>query len=360
MEYSTKFIGLRIPPGWRRSGLVVARRDNGYGQSVVGDPCIVWDEELSTWRMFLFYDPPGHGHALCRSIDNVGRPGNWESAIPLDFTNPAFLIGGSTHKPFVVMDAGQPNVAARINGRYCLASISILGGHKIAQCAWANSLAGPWTWDAEPLIGLGGPGAFDEKHVDAISGYYFADRGEILWFYMGYPEAAQDRLLSPHGSAQGVAQQTIGEAAVKLGEILPPSPIASHWASGWVGGLQLMPGQDHRWIAMVNASPTAPNPDGAEVFREEPPPSLGGWAICDEEFPVSGWRFLDEPIEWILDIPQDALNAGEGYNLWRHHVLALPYGTPGRPAGALALFYNSGYYGQEQLYVKFAEDEPAR
>jgi len=40
---------------------------------------------------------------------------------------------------------------------------------------------------------------------------------------------------------------------------------------------------------------------------------------------------------------------GEGVNLWRHHVLCLPNGR-------MALYYNSGTYGKEQLYMKMAED----
>jgi len=58
-----------------------------------------------------------------------------------------------------------------------------------------------------------------------------------------------------------------------------------------------------------------------------------------------GWQWCPEPIEWIEQVPPDALRNGEGVNLWRHHILCLA-------DGRLALFYNSGPYGKEQLYMK--------
>ena len=48
------------------------------------------------------------------------------------------------------------------------------------------------------------------------------------------------------------------------------------------------------------------------------------------------------------DIPKEALDAGEGYNLWRQFIHILP-------DGRAALFYNSGYYGREQLYLKVSD-----
>jgi hypothetical protein len=114
------------------------------------------------------------------------------------------------------------------------------------------------------------------------------------------------------------------------------------------GGLQILPGKSHRWIAVINASPTSPRQGANEIFREEPPPSLGGFAYCDEEWPVRGWQWCPQPIERIEDIPAQAKALGEGTNLWRQHILALP-------DGRLALFYNSGFYGTEQLYMKISE-----
>jgi hypothetical protein len=111
--------------------------------------------------------------------------------------------------------------------------------------------------------------------------------------------------------------------------------------------MQVLPGTRHRWIAVLNASPTAPSASDKATSREEPPPSLGGFAWCDEEFPDRNWHWCDQPIEWIEQIPADAIAPGEGVNLWRQHLLVLP-------DGRLGLFYNSGAYGQEQLYAKWS------
>ena len=336
-----------IPRSWRRAGIVLQRSLEGPGSSVIGDPCIVRDDDIDGWRMFLFFDPPGCGQAVCpQKLD--AEPGHWKMEGPLVFTNPHDILGGYTHKPFVVSDAYHPNQAARIDGRYRLLTVSNQSGHKVVQRSWAEKLSGPWTVQRDPLIPNGDGSDFDAKHADAVTGFHFPDRGEILYFYMGYPEQPQPRSIGLLGNSQGAALQRIGEnQARKLGEILPPCQTPGHWASGWVGGLQILPGKTHPWIAVINASPTAPNRDATDVFREEPPPSLGGFAFCDEEWPVRGWQWLHDPIERIEDIPPQAAALGEGTNLWRQHILALPDGN-------MALYYNSGFYGKEQLFMKIA------
>jgi hypothetical protein len=341
----TADIRISIPTEWERRGLAIGRAQTDTGESVAGDPCIVWDEEVKGWRMFLFYAPPGHAHALCP--DPLAR-GPWSVAGPLSFANPDAMLGGHTHKPYVVMDAHHPNRPARIGGQCSLVTVSHLEGHKVIQQAWAERLCGPWTLVDAPLIGLGAHNEFDAKHADAVTGLFFPERNEILYFYMGYPEVPQPRRVSPLGSAQGGAIQRVGELqAQKLGIVLPPSEVPGHWAGGWVGGLQLLPGRQHRWVGLLNASPTAPVASDTAAHREEPPPSLGGFAFCDEEFPIKGWEWCPEPIEWIKDIPEAAIAAGEGVNLWRHHLLAIR-------DQHLALFYNSGPYGREQLYERRA------
>lgn len=50
----------------------------------------------------------------------------------------------------------------------------------------------------------------------------------------------------------------------------------------------------------------------------------------------------------VKDILKSALDDGEGYNLWRQFIHVLPNGR-------VALFYNSGYYGHEQIYLKVSE-----
>jgi hypothetical protein len=169
------------PTSWSRLGLQLPRHQHGLGSEVVGDPAIVWDPELPGWRMFLFFAPPGHGEAICRTTDPTSLPTTWSTPQPLQFTNPGDLMGGSTHKPVVIVEAEAPNQAARIAGRYWLLSISFSGAHKVAQRAWATSLSGPWTVEPGPLIDLGSADAFDGKHVDAINALWFPDRGQVLY-----------------------------------------------------------------------------------------------------------------------------------------------------------------------------------
>ncbi len=337
--------GFEIPAHWVRKGLVMARSEPAPGEqgSVTGDPCIVWDEEIHAWRMFLFKAPPGHAHSVCTRTED-GIPVDWSEARPLEFEG---AVRG-THKPYVVQEAYRPNHAARINGEYWLVSVMNEAGRKYIQRARSTSLAGPWRWDSEPLIPTGEPGSFDEKHTDAVTGFYFPERDAVLYFYMGYPLQAQSsRSMSPFGNAGGLAIQGAAEpGAKKLGLFLPPPEIPGHWASGWVGGFQILPGKRHRWIALLNASPTAPNPMDTSIAREEPAPSLGGWAYCDEAWPVKNWHFEPDPMEWIEQIPASA--EGEGVNLWRHHALCLP-------GGRIAVYYNSGSYGREQLYLKVSQ-----
>jgi len=339
-------IACEIPHAWSRIGCQLTRNKQGFGHEVVGDPAIVWDADLPGWRMFLFCSPPGHGQAVCRTTDMETIPTAWEAPGPLTFTNPDALMGGSTHKPVVVVEAAHPNRAARLDGRFCLLSVSFSHGHKVVQRAWATQLAGPWTIDPGAFIDIGAASDFDGKHVDAVNGLWFPERGEALYTYMGYPQQAQPWPTSPFGNAQGMAVSTATGPACKLGPVLPPCSQPGHWASGWVGGMQIMPGKKHRWIALINASPTAPRLDDGSISREEPAPSLGGFAVCDEVWPVRGWRWESQPLIQIADLEAEALKEGEGVNLWRHHLLVTTLGS--------AVYYNSGSYGQEQLFARRA------
>jgi hypothetical protein len=56
---------------------------------------------------------------------------------------------------------------------------------------------------------------------------------------------------------------------------------------------------------------------------------------------------MDQPVERMEDLPQDAAAAGEGVNFWRQHLLNLP-------DGRRILIYNSGPYGFERLFMKEA------
>src|SRR5262249_24608375 len=94
-----------IPRTWTRRGVVLERHKGEHGVS--GDPCIVWDETIRGWRMVLFYDPPGHGQAVCTNRDNLGS-GQWKFEGPLPVTNPEAV--GGFHKPFIVMN---PNTSTQ-------------------------------------------------------------------------------------------------------------------------------------------------------------------------------------------------------------------------------------------------------
>lgn len=338
---------------WIRDGLVLARRPRGNGSGVIGDPCVVWDPDIEAWRMVLFFAPPGHGTSV--STDPSAAPGTWSDPTPLVFTNPQYLpAGGGTHKPFVVTDIDRPNRASRVGGRYWLVTVSASASDrdKRVQRAWSTSLAGPWTLEPDDLIARGNTSEFDENHADAVSGYWSQTQNRFIYYYMGYPLSPQPWTRSPYGNAIGVVTQSPGSAPRRHGVMLAPSDQAGHWASGYLGGFQLLDGhhpriapiaEGHRWVAVLNASPTPPTRDGG-LTSEEPAPSLGGLAFSDHEDPTSGWRFADQPFEWIENIPASALQAGEGVNLWRHHLLATDNAT--------RLFYNSGFYGEEQMYAK--------
>jgi hypothetical protein len=86
-------IACEIPRVWRRSELIIQRSLGGPGSSEVGDPCVVRDDDIDGWRMFLFFDPPGCGHAICPQGLDPG-PGHWKLEGPLVFTNPQDLMSG--------------------------------------------------------------------------------------------------------------------------------------------------------------------------------------------------------------------------------------------------------------------------
>ena len=331
----------------QREGLVLARNSNGEGHEVIGDPCVVWDDDADGWRMILFYQPPGHGESV--SPDLAASPGTWSEPVPLRFSNPERFVGNGTHKPFLVQDPHRPGRPAFVDDHYWLYTVDTVDGGREKQIhrARATSLAGPWTLDADLAIPRGEEGAFDSLHVDVPTAFYFPELGEFVCFYMGYPDQPRADLPgNPFASSIGVALQRPDEpTARKQGIVLDPVGEPGHWAAGYLGGIQPLPGVHHRWVAVVNASPTAPTHDGS-LTAEEPAPSLGGLAYCDEAIPLTGWRLADQPLEWIDEIPPAALAAGEGTNLWRHHALVL--------GDVVRIFYNSGFYGQEQLYSKTA------
>ena len=353
----------RPPESWQRLGLAMDRGSAGeFDSSVTGDPCIVWDDARGCYHMFYFAqkhiqgeEVNSNGHAVAQFSDSAGL-GAWTKLGPLDYTNASALCG-DTHKPWVLMDPYRSNVAAVIDGMYWLFTVSFRGSTKVIQLATSESLDGPWRVRREPVIDVGCEDAFDGYHADTITAYWFEKQGEIVLYYKGYPRLPQqNQPHSPYGGCNAVAVMSPSDTvARKVAKTLSPSPNPEHWTAGFVGGLQIFPAVQGGWYGILNASPTPPVPVEQEPDMREPAPSLGGWAYTAEEWPVRGWRVADQPIEWIEDIPEEAQNVGEGVNLWRHHILILPNGE-------MYLFYNTGAYGQERLFVRHvpASQSPAR
>lgn len=355
-------IALAYPPKtWERLGAIMKRGDPGdFDSSVTGDPCIVWDDIHQHYHMFYFaqkhtQDREVNSNGLAVSENNAGF-NRWSKLGPLVYTNPETL-GGDTHKPWILMDPYRANTAARVDGKFWLFTVSIHGKNKIIQAATSSSLEGPWQVLPKPVVDIGNPSDFDGYQVDVVTAYWFEKRGEILIYYMGYPllpQLGQDN--TPYGASSAAAVMRPGEdQAHKLGKVISPSTDPNHWTAGYIGGLQIFPALQGGWFGLLNASPTPPAPVEREPSMREPAPSLGGWGYTPEEWPVSGWQIDDQPIEWIQDIPIEALKAGEGVNLWRHHLTILP-------DNSMYLFYNSGSYGNERMFGRFiaSQESPAK
>ena len=316
------------------------------GAVITGDPVVVRDEDAGGWRMFAFCLPPGHGEALCRG--DPARPGDWEPLGPLAFTNLEVAPDGIVLKPFPILDPRTPNRAARIGGQFALVVVSGVA-RRALQRAWSPSLAGPWTLEPDPVLTAGGDAEVDAAHVEAPSAYWWPD-GTVRYFYMATPSRAQPRPYSPLGSVQATAVQGPGDrCARKLGVVIEPPAVPGHWAAGWIGGMQLVRRHGNGWLALLNAGPHPPREDDAAISRDEPPPSLGGFAWTADPEAIGGWQLAAAPIERIEEIPPEAMARGEHTNLWRHHLLALP-------DGRRLLFYNAGPYAQERLFAKLLLD----
>ncbi|MCC7409056.1 MAG: hypothetical protein IT442_13390 [Phycisphaeraceae bacterium] len=339
------------PTSWRRLGCVLPRGEAGsFDVHVTGDPCIVWDERVMAWRMFYFAmggreagPACGIGQALSQSCEAIGR-GAWRKLGPIAFDNPQDLLS-NPHKPWILMDPARPGLPVRVDGRYWLFYVG--GSHKTVQAATAPSLDGPWHVHRHPIVEPGRADAFDGNHADAPTAWWMPERQTILIFYMGYPRQAQaDPPHSPWGSSSAAALLDPGQTtAKKLGPILRPAADPRHWTAGWIGGFQILPAAHGGWFALINASPTPPAPLEQNPHMREPAPSLGGWAYTPEAWPVTGWTVMPEPIERIEAVPPEAVQDGEGVNLWRHYLLPTP-------DGKMTLYYNTGSYGREQMFAR--------
>jgi hypothetical protein len=312
---------------------------------------VVWDPERACHHMFYFaqhrsggHEVNGNAHAV--STGGIG-PGAWLKQGPLVYANPEALCG-DTHKPWILMDPYHPNRAVRVDGKYWLFTVSFRGTNKVIQAAIAPILDGPWQVMPDPVVDLGDENAFDGYHVDAVSAYWIETQGNIAIFYMGYPRRPQsEQPNTPYGASNAVALLQPGErTARKVGKTVWPSPDPGHWTAGYVGGLQIFPAAHGGWYGILNASPTPPASIEHEPNLREPAPSLGGWAYTPERYPLSGWQAMEEPIEWIEDIPAQAAMAGERVNLWRHHIVILP-------DRSMYLFYNAGSYSDERMFGRY-------
>jgi len=354
MNVITYFSLRHHPHHWERLGLALERGLPGsFDSSVTGDPCVVWDEEFKCYRMFYFAQRHENGrefnsnaHAIAASEQPIPR--GWQKRGPITYSNPEMLLGDA-HKPWIMLDPFRPNMPATINGQYWLFTPVWHGSTKRIQAATSSSLNGPWQVKPQPVIEPGAGDAFDGYHTDTVTAYWFADRGEILIFYKGYPMQPQaDQPHSPYGSSSAVAVLRPDERqAQKCGRVISSGMHPAHWLTGWVGGLQIFPSEAGGWYGLLNGSPTPPASIAEEPDIREPAPSLGGWAYTPEAWPVSGWRADDLPIETLDEIPLEARQNGEGVNLWRHHGLVTR-------EGQMYLLYNTGPYGQERLFARHA------
>ena len=339
---------------WQHLGKAIEHGDPGeFDADVTGDPCIVWDEQLNTYHMFYFAQRHENGeevncvaHAVAATPEQVG-PGMWTKLGPLEFLNPGDLCNG-THKPWILMNPYCPGIPAKIDGVYRLFTVTFRDKNKMIQLATAASLSGPWTVKSEPVLDIGLESDFDGYHVDTVTAYWFGSRSEILIFYKGYPRTSQkDQTLSPYGSSSAVAVMKLTDSkARKQGKVISPSNELGHWTSGWTSGMQLFPAKQGGWYALFTASHSAPSSIEHEPSMREPAPSLGGWAYTPEEWPVKGWTVEAKPITTIEELPEEAKAWGENTNLWRHHILMLQ-------DGQAYLFYNSGSYGRERMFVRW-------
>jgi hypothetical protein len=359
MKTSVTFALSHPPANWKRLGIALQRGGpDAYDASVTGDPCIVWDEDANRYRMFYFAQRHENGKEINSIVQALAQtdmiiPNRWRKLGPVVYRNPDVLLGDA-HKPWIMMDPYRPNIPAKVEGKYWLFA-SIWHRHtKRIQLATADTLSGPWEVRPEPVIDLGSKSSFDGYHNDTVTAYWFAEREQILLFYKGYPAQPQpDQLHSPYGSSSAVAVMRVSDRkARKLGKILSPISHTDHWLAGWVGGIQVFPAAQGGWYGLLNGSPTPPDSVEREPEMREPAPSLGGWAYTAQEWPVSGWEPEATPIEWIEDIPAEAQANGEGVNIWRHHGFVTP-------DGKLYLLYNSGCYGQEQLFLRVARQDGA-
>lgn len=335
---------------------VIPRGPKGSWDSrVAGDPCIVWDEDIKTWRMFYFASGfntkgergPRTGIAISKSPEDIG-PGDWEKQGAPPLVNPEDILSRhSWHKWWVIMDARYLNRAAKIKDKYWSVMVTArknpdYRNQKHIQVAHATSLTGPWTIVPQPILS---PNQYtlDGLHCDTPTAYWFAEEEAVYLFYKGYPRYPQtEQNKSVFGSGTILARWHPDQPTAEKIKVLMRPGQSKAWNQGWMSSTQLFyDDQQERWYGLINGSPTAP----ADESHREPAPSLGGWVVTDGKDIQGPWSpdTQHSPLRYVDQLTEAELDAGLGTNFWRHHLLV----TPG---GKARIFFNSGAYGKEQMY----------
>ncbi|MBV6644639.1 MAG: hypothetical protein KI790_04285 [Cyclobacteriaceae bacterium] len=342
---------------WQLDPRPVLTRSGGnvFDSHVVGDPCIVWDEEIDTWRMFYFAmgraedgeELLSAGMAKSKSAEEIG-PGDWEKLGQVQITNTEDLkyeIGW--HKWWVIMDAYQPNRAAKIDGQYwsiftCTTPNGQGGNNKFMQVAFADRLAGPWNVVKQPVLSPEEKW-FDGLHCDTPTAYWLEDQSKVAIFYKAYPKYAQpEQKESAFGSGTVLAYWHPSQAEAEKVKIMQRQGQSKAWNQGWMSTPQVFFDKNKKqWYGLINGSPTPPEDES----HREPAPSLGGWVISGPGGLESDWTpdVDNSPFRYPKDLTEEELAGGIGVNFWRHHLLVTP-------KGKARIFFNSGQYGTEQMY----------
>ena len=322
---------------------------NTIDNRVAGDPCIVWDKSINTWRMFYFgggTDDEGNyettGMAIAKSAENIAS-GDWTKIGEINISNPEDIMDPRmAHKWWVVMEAHQFNRAAVIEGKYWSLFTCTVNNNKHIQAAWAEKLAGPWNVLSKPILSPD-ENFLDGKHCDTPTAYWFPNNNRVVIFYKAYPKYPQkNQAGSEYGSGTVLAYWNLKDSVANKIRVMQRPGQMEGWNQGWMSTPQIFynPKEDF-WYGLINGSPTPPEDES----HREPAPSLGGWVRSKTNEINSEWIPMNEysPLKYPSDLTKEEQHAGLGTNFWRHHLLVTP-------EGKARIFFNSGFYGKEQMY----------
>lgn len=332
------------------TGILSRGDQNAFDSDVVGDPCVIWDEDIKTWRMYYFamgkdsLGIPGvtTGMAISKSGEEIG-PGDWEKTGKIKITNPnALMDRHGQHKFWVIMDPYKFNTAAKIKNKYW-AIFTCSTPTKYLQVASALKIGGPWQVREKPILSPD-ENFLDGMHCDTPTAYWFEDKNVVTIFYKGYPKYSQKTVqpASPFGSGTILAYWNVDDSVATKIAVLQRPGQSKAWNQGWMSTPMIFYDQEKKqWYGLINGSPTPP----VDKSHREPAPSIGGWVICTGKWLNSDWvpDTLHSPFRYPEDLSKDEKQSGLGVNFWRHHLLV----TPG---GKARIFFNSGQYGHEQMY----------